>query len=150
MNGRSSGNNRHYGNGADGSSNAAGTGEDSSACLQHGGDKFSRRTVPVRQREEIAVYALWCPEVCDLGNFDDVGPGARGAGCRPCPIQKKKVARHRYAPARYSGHRPIPKEGDAVRAYLVNKGYNGAGYTTDGGYDVYYKNGFEILAPPTR
>ena len=49
-----------------------------------------------------------------------------------------------------SGHRPIPKEGDAVRAYLVNKGYNGAGYTTDGGYDVYYKNGFEILAPPTR
>ena len=32
-----------------------------------------------------------------------------------------------------------------VRAYLVNHGYNGAGYTTDGHYDVYYKNGFEIL-----
>jgi hypothetical protein len=32
-----------------------------------------------------------------------------------------------------------------VRAYLVNHGYNGAGYTKDGGYDVYYKNGFEIL-----
>jgi hypothetical protein len=49
-----------------------------------------------------------------------------------------------------SGHRPIPKTDDSVRAYLVNKGYNGAGYTTDGGYDVYYNNGFEILGSPTR
>ncbi len=44
-----------------------------------------------------------------------------------------------------SGHSPRPKENDAVRAYLVNQGYNGAGYTTDGRYDVYYKNGFEIV-----
>ena len=44
-----------------------------------------------------------------------------------------------------SGHSPRPKENDTVRAYLVNQGYNGAGYTTDGHYDVYYKNGFEIL-----
>ncbi len=44
-----------------------------------------------------------------------------------------------------SGHSPRPKQNDAVRAYLVNQGYNGAGYTTDGHYDVYYKNGFEIL-----
>ena len=44
-----------------------------------------------------------------------------------------------------SGHSPQPKENDTVRAYLVNQGYNGAGYTTDGHYDVYYKNGFEIL-----
>ncbi len=44
-----------------------------------------------------------------------------------------------------SGHSPRPKQNDTVRAYLVNKGYNGAGYTTDGRYDVYYKNGFEIL-----
>jgi hypothetical protein len=44
-----------------------------------------------------------------------------------------------------SGHSPIPKPGDGVRAYLVNTGYNGAGTTTDGGYDVYYKNGFDIL-----
>ena len=43
------------------------------------------------------------------------------------------------------GHSPRPKENDTVRAYLVNQGYNGAGYTTDGRYDVYYKNGFEIL-----
>jgi hypothetical protein len=48
------------------------------------------------------------------------------------------------------GHRPTPNEGDSVRVYLVNKGYNGAGYTTDGGYDVYYNNGFEILTQPTR
>jgi hypothetical protein len=44
-----------------------------------------------------------------------------------------------------SGHSPRPKEKDTVRAYLVNQAYNGAGYTTDGHYDVYYKNGFEIL-----
>jgi hypothetical protein len=44
-----------------------------------------------------------------------------------------------------SGHSPLPKPGEKVRAYLVNNGYNGAGYTTDGHYDVYYKNGFEIL-----
>ncbi len=44
-----------------------------------------------------------------------------------------------------SGHSPRPKQNDAVRAYLVNKGYNGAGYTTDGHYDVYYTTGFEIL-----
>ncbi len=41
-----------------------------------------------------------------------------------------------------SGHSPRPKQNDTVRAYLVNQGYNGAGYTTDGHYD---KNGFEIL-----
>ena len=44
-----------------------------------------------------------------------------------------------------SGHSPRPKQDDSVRAYLVNHGYNGAGYTTDGRYDVYYKNGFEIF-----
>jgi hypothetical protein len=38
-----------------------------------------------------------------------------------------------------------PKNGDVVRVYLVNKGYNGAGQTTDSGFDVYFKNGFEIL-----
>jgi hypothetical protein len=44
-----------------------------------------------------------------------------------------------------SGHSPRPKENNTVRAYLVSQGYNGAGYTTGGHYDVYYKNGFEIL-----
>jgi hypothetical protein len=44
-----------------------------------------------------------------------------------------------------SGHSPIPKQDDSVRVYLVNRGYNGAGYTADGRYDVYYKNGFEVL-----
>ena len=50
------------------------------------------------------------------------------------------AARHRL-----STQSPRPKENGTVRAYLVNQGYNGAGYTTDGHYDVYYKNGFEIL-----
>lgn len=44
-----------------------------------------------------------------------------------------------------SGYSPLPKQNDNVRAYLVNQGYNGAGYTRDRHYDVYYKNGFEIL-----
>jgi hypothetical protein len=43
------------------------------------------------------------------------------------------------------GHSPRPKQDDSVRVYLVNQGYNGGGYTTDGRYDVYYNNGFEIL-----
>ena len=51
-----------------------------------------------------------------------------------------------------AGHSPKPNNNDSVRVYLVNQGYNGAGYTMDGGYDVYYKNGFEILptATPSR
>lgn len=50
------------------------------------------------------------------------------------------------------GHRPTPKKGDPVRVFLVNIGYNGAGTTTDGGFDVYYYEGFEILpvAPPKQ
>jgi hypothetical protein len=53
-------------------------------------------------------------------------------------------------PPHDSGHSPTPKNDDFVRVYLVNNGYNGAGYTKDGGYDVYYKNGFEILVQPAR
>jgi hypothetical protein len=53
-------------------------------------------------------------------------------------------------PPNDSGHYPTAKQDDYVRVYLVNNGYNGQGYTTDGGYDVYYKNGFEILAPQNR
>jgi hypothetical protein len=45
------------------------------------------------------------------------------------------------------GHRPMPKTQDFVRVYLTNAGYNGAGQTTDGGFDVYFKNGFQILEP---
>jgi hypothetical protein len=47
-----------------------------------------------------------------------------------------------------SGHAPVPRKTDRVRVYLVNKGYNGAGQDTDGGYDVYFKNGFEVLTSP--
>jgi hypothetical protein len=53
-------------------------------------------------------------------------------------------------PPHDSGHRPRPKQDDYVRVYLVTQGYNGTGYTTDGGYDVYYNNGFEILVLPIR
>jgi hypothetical protein len=48
------------------------------------------------------------------------------------------------------GHRPRPNKDDSARVYLVNQGYNGAGYTTDGGYDVYYFEGFEVLVPLAR
>ena len=44
-----------------------------------------------------------------------------------------------------AGHRGLPKEGETLRFYLVSKGYNGAGKTTDGGLDVYFAKGFERL-----
>ena len=44
-----------------------------------------------------------------------------------------------------AGHRGLPKEGETLRIYLVSKGYNGTGKTTDGGLDVYFANGFEQL-----
>jgi hypothetical protein len=31
--------------------------------------------------------------------------------------------------------------------FVVNAGYNGFGTTTDGGYDVFGRNGWEILSP---
>lgn len=46
-----------------------------------------------------------------------------------------------------SGHRGLPKKGDAIKVYLVNKGYNGGGDTTDGGYDVVFTNGFSVREP---
>jgi hypothetical protein len=48
-------------------------------------------------------------------------------------------------PPSTGGHRGLPKEGETLRIYLVNKGYNGAGETKDGGLDVYFANGFERL-----
>jgi hypothetical protein len=44
-----------------------------------------------------------------------------------------------------AGHRRIPSAGDAVRVYLVNKGYDGGGQVTDGGYNVVFADGFEAL-----
>ncbi len=48
-------------------------------------------------------------------------------------------------PPSTGGHRGLPKEGETLRIYLVDKGYNGAGDTQDGGLDVYFANGFERL-----
>ena len=47
-----------------------------------------------------------------------------------------------------SGHWPLPQSGQVVRVYLVAAGYNGFGQTTDGGYDVFGRNGWEILSTP--
>jgi hypothetical protein len=48
------------------------------------------------------------------------------------------------------GHAPTPKKGDFVRAYLVRDGYNGYAVTKDKGYDVYFRNGFEVLGSATH
>jgi hypothetical protein len=48
-----------------------------------------------------------------------------------------------------SGHSPLPRRGQSVRVFVVNAGYNGFGTTTDGGYDVFGRNGWEILSPAT-
>ena len=74
----------------------------------------------------------------------------KGEGLKPSDVVKVRYVSRAWQgngspPPFDSGHSPRPKENDTVRAYLVNQGYNGAGYTTDGHYDVYYKNGFEIL-----
>ena len=52
---------------------------------------------------------------------------------------------NRPMPSNTSGHRGLPKEGETLRVYAVNKGYNGFGATTDGGFDVYGANGFERI-----
>jgi hypothetical protein len=44
-----------------------------------------------------------------------------------------------------NGHRGLPKVGDAVRVYLVNKGYDGGGDVKDGGFNVVFADGFEAL-----
>ncbi|MBL8859361.1 MAG: hypothetical protein JNL28_12695 [Planctomycetes bacterium] len=46
-----------------------------------------------------------------------------------------------------NGHWPLPRSGQKARVYLVADGYNGFGQTTDGGYDVFGRNGWEILSP---
>ncbi len=44
-----------------------------------------------------------------------------------------------------AGHRGLPAVGDAIRVYLVNKGYDGGGQVSDGGYNVVFADGFEGL-----
>jgi hypothetical protein len=43
-----------------------------------------------------------------------------------------------------AGHRGLPATGDTVRAYLVNKGYDGGGQVTDGGYNVVFADGLVV------
>ncbi len=49
-----------------------------------------------------------------------------------------------------NGHRGLPAVGDAVRVYLVNKGYDGGGHVGDGGYNVVFADGFEALKPEKK
>lgn len=44
-----------------------------------------------------------------------------------------------------NGHAGMGAVGDQVRLYLVNKGYDGGGTVTDGGYNVVFRDGCEIL-----
>ena len=48
-------------------------------------------------------------------------------------------------PTNTSGHRGLPKEGETLRIYAINKGSNGFDETTDGGLDVYGASGFERI-----
>lgn len=47
-----------------------------------------------------------------------------------------------------NGHSGMGGVGDQVRLYLVNKGYDGGGHVTDGGYNVVFRDGCEVLPKP--
>jgi hypothetical protein len=49
-----------------------------------------------------------------------------------------------------NGHRGLPAVGQAYRVYLVNKGYDGGGEVSDGGYNVVFADGFEGLKPEKK
>lgn len=51
-------------------------------------------------------------------------------------------------PGDTAGHEPLPTVGARVRLYAVDRGDNGFGETTDGGWDVYGRNGWEVLEEP--
>jgi hypothetical protein len=42
-----------------------------------------------------------------------------------------------------AGYRELPKEGERLRVYVTRSGYNGFGYTKDGGFTVVGPNGFD-------
>ncbi len=78
----------------------------------------------------------------------------QGAGLEPASVLAVRYWTREWlaptsGPAGTLGHDPLPSTGARVRAYLVNDGYNGFGETTDGGFDVVGRNGWEILAGPT-
>jgi hypothetical protein len=63
----------------------------------------------------------------------------KGSGVKAADVIRVRYVSYTWRgaglpPPSDSGHRPRPKQGDNVRVYLVNHGYNGAGYTRDGGY----------------
>ncbi len=47
-----------------------------------------------------------------------------------------------------NGHTGMGNAGDQVRLYLVNKGYDGGGNVSDGGFNVVFRNGCEVLPKP--
>lgn len=75
---------------------------------------------------------------------DALAPGDR-VGCR---YWTRDWLRSATPPLTTNGHWPLPRSGQRVRVYLVADGYNGFGQTTDGGYDVFGRNGWEILSTP--
>lgn len=46
-----------------------------------------------------------------------------------------------------NGHTGVAAVGKTARYYLVNKGYDGDGESTDGGFNVVFGNGCEVLVP---
>lgn len=89
------------------------------------------------------------------GNFDEI-KGVCEITVAACEkgegIEIGKVLKARYeqsfwigkgpSPPRSSGHRGIPKKGDAVRVYLLK--------SKDGAYDAQFPNGFEQLKPEEK
>jgi hypothetical protein len=70
-------------------------------------------------------------------------------------LQEKQLVYVRYwtqawagpgqPPPGTAGHRGLPTAGQSVRVYLVNKGYDGGGNVNDGGYNVVFADGFQVL-----
>lgn len=58
--------------------------------------------------------------------------------------QQRWVGRGMQPPGT-NGHFDVPAAGDAVRVYLVNKGYDGGGEVGDGGFNVVFADGFVKL-----
>ncbi len=62
---------------------------------------------------------------------------------------RQKYAGAGKPPPGTAGHRGLPKEGETVRIYLARNTYDGATKDNhDGGYNVYFANGFE--RPPAK
>lgn len=73
------------------------------------------------------------------------GEGLSAEGLVYVRYWRRKWVSRKPVPPSTGGHRGLPKEGSKLRVYLAQNVYNGAGTVKDGGYDVYFANGFEAL-----